>query len=96
MALRSMSIVPGSAAASVGQAQIDLLNRTVTWQGILEVGQSATITFDATASTFSGRADVGAKVTGAVRNTTTSVSVPVWVNTLRPPTMIFAPVVGGD
>ncbi len=88
-------LVPGSAAASVGQATIDLLNRKVTWQGILEVGQSATITFDATASTFSGRADVRAKVTGAVRNTTTNLSVPVWINTPRPPTRVFGPVVGG-
>jgi len=88
-------LVPGSGAASVGQAQIDLLNRTVTWQGILKAGQSATITFDATASTMSGRVDVTGQVAGAVRNTTNSVSAPVWINTERPPTMIFAPLVSG-
>jgi len=51
-------VVPGSVAATNGQAHLNVFDRSITWQGILKAGESVTITFDATASTMSGQVDV--------------------------------------
>lgn len=88
--------VPGSVESTIGQAHHNVFERSITWQGVLKAGESVTITFDATASTMSGQVDVGAKVTGAVRGTEIRSSVPVWINTARPPAFIFAPMVTGN
>ncbi|HRO23256.1 MAG TPA: hypothetical protein PLR07_03045, partial [Promineifilum sp.] len=88
--------VPGSVESTIGQAHHNVFERSITWQGVLKAGESVTITFDATASTMSGQVDVGAKVTGAVRGTEIRSSVPVWINTARPPAYIFAPMVTGN
>lgn len=89
-------LVPGSAQATSGQVFMDLVGRRVTWQGVLKGSEGATIIFDATAATMSGRVDITAQATGIARGTVAEQSVPVWINTERPPTIFFAPVITRD
>lgn len=42
---------------------------------------------------MSGRVDVMAQTTGIVRGTVADQSIPIWINTERPPTIFFAPIV---
>ncbi len=91
-----LAVAPGSVQATVGQAFFNILGRRITWEGVLPAGEHMTITFDATAATMSGRADVGAQVNGLIRNTEAQHTLPIWINTAAPPRVIYLPAAVGN
>ena len=70
-----------------------VLERAITWTGLLDGGSGATITFRATATTAARQVEMSAHVQGVLRDNDLRLTTPLWLNVDRPPLLIHMPMV---
>ena len=88
-----LTVDPASLSVTAGQTHFNVLDRTITWTGLLDGSSGATLTFQATAATAARQVEMSAQVQGVIRGDQLRLTTPLWLNVDRPPILSHLPVV---